>query len=233
MILSHRHRFIFIKTAKTAGTSIELALEPICGEDDVCAPLRKHTERKPREGEEGYRARNDRGRFVPQWNSVAPLKQIRRDIDDLLRRQKFYNHMSAFEVRERAGADVFGHYFKFAVERNPWDRAVSAFFWDKSRMKVPDDFGTYIQQRTPRSGFDLYTIGGKQAVDFIGRYESLEDDYRAAMARVGINDPPPLPRAKGNFRPRDKSYRDYYTDASRDLIARRFAREIALMGYQF
>ena len=233
MILSHRHRFIFIKTSKTAGTSIEVALEPICGEGDVCAPLRKNTERKAREGEENYRARNWRGKFAPKWNPSAPLAQLVSDIGDLIDNRRFYNHMSAFEVRERAGSDVFARYFKFAFERNPWDRAVSAFFWDKSRMNVPDDFETYIQQRSPRSGFDLYAINGKQAVDFIGRYENLEEDYRTAMARVGVSDPPPLPRAKGNFRPRDKSYRDYYTDASRELIAQRFAREIALMRYEF
>ena len=53
------------------------------------------------------------------------------------------------------------------------------------------------------------------------------------MARIGIADPPPLPHAKGGFRPRDKSYRDYYTPATRDAVARQFAREIELLGYEF
>jgi hypothetical protein len=39
MIISHRHRFIFIKTRKTAGTSIEVYLSRFCGEEDVVTPL--------------------------------------------------------------------------------------------------------------------------------------------------------------------------------------------------
>ena len=35
MIISHRHRFIFLKTIKTAGTSIEIALSKHCGPKDT------------------------------------------------------------------------------------------------------------------------------------------------------------------------------------------------------
>ena len=34
MIVSHRHRFIFIKSRKTAGSSIQVALSQLCGEAD-------------------------------------------------------------------------------------------------------------------------------------------------------------------------------------------------------
>lgn len=36
MIVSHRHRFVFVKTRKTAGSSIEAALFPFLGPDDIC-----------------------------------------------------------------------------------------------------------------------------------------------------------------------------------------------------
>jgi hypothetical protein len=35
MILSHRYRFIFLKTGKTAGTSVEIALSEYCGAEDI------------------------------------------------------------------------------------------------------------------------------------------------------------------------------------------------------
>ena len=44
MILSHKHQFIFIKTNKTAGTSIEIALSSICGEDDIITPIHSSDE---------------------------------------------------------------------------------------------------------------------------------------------------------------------------------------------
>ena len=39
MIISHKHKFIFIKTHKTAGTSLEIALSKYCGEEDVITPI--------------------------------------------------------------------------------------------------------------------------------------------------------------------------------------------------
>lgn len=39
MIVSHRHRLVFIKTLKTAGTSIEVYLSPRVGDDAVVTPI--------------------------------------------------------------------------------------------------------------------------------------------------------------------------------------------------
>ncbi len=41
MILSHKNRFIFIKTRKTAGTSIEAYLRNFLGENDIATPFGK------------------------------------------------------------------------------------------------------------------------------------------------------------------------------------------------
>jgi hypothetical protein len=46
LIISHEYRYIFIKTAKTAGTSIEMALSRYCGPDDIITPLWKKDEEK-------------------------------------------------------------------------------------------------------------------------------------------------------------------------------------------
>jgi hypothetical protein len=39
MIVSHKYKFIFLKTKKTAGTSIEISLSRYCDEDDIITPL--------------------------------------------------------------------------------------------------------------------------------------------------------------------------------------------------
>lgn len=234
MILSHRHKFIFIKTSKTASTSIELALEPLCGPEDVVTTQQKRPWRvNPWPDEQQYRPRNYRGIFIPRFNPHQPWRQLRKDLRDLGWRRKYYNHMSAFEIRARAGRKIFDSYFKFCFERNPWDKAVSVFFWEKDRLNVPQDFETFVQVRRLPSRFDLYTIGGKLAVDLVGQFETLEADLRRALQHVGIKEPPSLPRAKSAFRPRDRDYRDYYTETSRRVVAKKFEREIEMFGYVF
>ena len=60
--------------------------------------------------------------------------------------------------------------------------------------------------------YDIYSIDGDVAVDFVGRYERLDGDLKLALERVGLCLDTELPRAKATFRPNDLPYRDYYDD---------------------
>ena len=44
MIISHKYKFVFIKTMKTAGTGIEIHLSAHCGDDDIATPIAPHVE---------------------------------------------------------------------------------------------------------------------------------------------------------------------------------------------
>ena len=39
MIISHAHKFIYIKPTKVAGTSTQILLSKFCGENDVITPI--------------------------------------------------------------------------------------------------------------------------------------------------------------------------------------------------
>ena len=68
MIVSHEHKFIFLKTIKTAGTSIEAALAQICGPDDIITPYREASEkdRKGR-GPQNFRFQHPLVPKAPLW----------------------------------------------------------------------------------------------------------------------------------------------------------------------
>jgi chondroitin 4-sulfotransferase 11 len=72
---------------------------------------------------------------------------------------------------------------------------------------------------------------GALAVDFVGRYENLGADFSHVARRIGLPPHLTLPKLQANPRPVD--YRSYYSPATRDLVASRFARDIELLAYEF
>ena len=121
MILSHQYKFIFLKTSKTAGTSVEIALSKFLGPKDVITPISPEDEVTRRDL--GYRGpQNYRSKF---WEySYADLVKL---VSKGEWKEKFYNHISAFQVRGLVGEQVWNTYFTFCIERNPWDRVISHY----------------------------------------------------------------------------------------------------------
>jgi hypothetical protein len=248
MIISHKHKFIFIKTRKTAGTSLEIALSRYLGPTDIVTPITPEDERE----------RLSMG-FVSAQNYKYPSHELGlRAVGATMRRlgaqlsgtpappggrwpMRFYNHISAQLVRERIGEDTWSRYYKFSIERNPWDTAVSLYFWRNRDREEPDHragFKRYVLAgaHQPESNYDLYSIDGRPVLDFVVRYESLERDLAEVSTNIGlpqnIHEVMKSIRAKGRYR-RNTNYRDMYDDESRDLIAAQCAREIELFNYTF
>lgn len=230
MIVNHAYRFIFLKTRKTAGTSIEVALSPIAGPEDIVTPISPKDEalRGPDHG-----PRNHRGRFNPFPELTVPGTDITRTLRDAIRGRKFFNHMTAAQAKNRLPANIWDGYFKFCFVRNPWDRTVSMFHWENRGKNRPRTWEEFLEHGEFRPDFGLYTLQGKLAVDFVGRYESLQDDLTRALKTIGFQEDIILPHAKGDFRKDPRGYREYYTPAQRDLIGEVFAPEIALFDYEF
>jgi len=233
MIVCHKYRFVFLKTRKTAGTSVEIALASLCGPGDILTPIEPKDETLRME-RTGAGARNWQGRFDPlpelfgRFREVAP-KPLR----DWWQRRRFFNHMSAFQIRARLAPEIWSSYFKFCFERNPWDKAVSAYYFARRGKETgADDFARFTRSRDLPVDYPRYTIGGAIAVDFIGRYESLDADLAQVCAQLGAPAPGVLPRAKGDLRPK-APYRELYTPETKDRVARAFKREIVQFRYEF
>jgi hypothetical protein len=230
MIVSHAHKFIFLKTKKTAGTSIELALSELCGEDDVITPLTNIDEalRNGKRGAQNWRLHGWWGSGRPSWK--------RRWLKFTAQDYGFYNHMPAEEAKTLIGDDkMWRSYFKFAFDRNPWDRQVSWYHHRYRRKDEPPPFAEFMRSdRHARiNNYDIYAIDGDLAVDFVGRFESLEQDLKHALAQVGLKLDSALPRAKTTFRRSPAPYRDYYDGDTRDIVGDWYAREIELLDYAF
>ncbi len=230
MIVSHAHKFIFLKTKKTAGTSIELALTRLCGDDDIITPLTEIDEAL-RAGGRG--AQN--WKLHGWWNSKRPFWQ-RRLLKFTAADYGFYNHMTADAAKTLLNDDeVWRSYFKFAFDRNPWDRQVSFYQHRYRKEQSPPPFPAFIHgdKRARINNYEIYSLDGDVAVDFVGRYETLEADLKHALSQVGLTLDGPLPRAKGSFRKDKRPYREFYDDDTRDIVGDWYAREIKLLDYAF
>lgn len=228
MILSHEHRFIFIKTRKTAGTSIEVFLSSHCGEGDVVTPIWPAVE--------GHRPRNHTG----VWNPIPELRDfgaggVRHAAGDFLRGRRFYNHMPARLVRARIGERTWRSYFKFCVERNPWDKTLSHYHMVRDRAGRDLAFDEYLRGGEFATDYALYTDrSGDLIVDHVLRYERLSADLAEVFDRLGVAFDGNLGvRAKGGHRADRRPYRDVYTEEQRERVRRAFASEIAALGYEF
>ena len=83
------------------------------------------------------------------------------------------------------------------------------------------------------NNYEIYSLDGEPCVDFLGRFETLEEDFRRALGEIGLAFEHELPRAKAGIRKNGKHYRDYYDDHTRAVVGEWYAREIKLLGYSF
>ncbi|HYF35194.1 MAG TPA: sulfotransferase family 2 domain-containing protein, partial [Prosthecobacter sp.] len=136
-------------------------------------------------------------------------------------------------------------YFKFAFTRNTWDRLVSAYCYSKPIYEAKHgSFESWIGDVCERVRTSRYKPGehfapqsdyleheGREALDFVGSFENLQQDWRHVCDRLELP-PCPLPRLN-RTRSKQGHYSACYTDRTRDLVAEAYAREISRMDYRF
>lgn len=228
MIISHKFRFVFIKTKKTAGTSIEAYLSRVCGEDDIVTPVFPLVP--------GHRPRN----FTGFWNPMHELRHAFSKGGSALgslgrqwvRRERFYNHMPGWRIQHRVAPDIWNSYYRFTVDRNPYDKTLSHFYMLKRRENGDLDFQRYLRRGVFCINFPLYWCEGRLLVDKVLRYENLNEELGVLFERLGIPwDGVLADQAKANYREDRRHYDEVLSVEEKQIIAERFSKEFALNGY--
>lgn len=144
--------------------------------------------------------------------------------------------------------------FVFSFVRNPWDRAVSAFFylnqgggnicdkWDKHKYirQYRGDFGRFVREAFPQGRILnqmhfrpqyqwISTASGNLITDFMGKFENLQQDLQQVSALLNIPfDKLPLINESDH-----DHYRKYYDEESRRIVGEAYRRDIELFEYRF
>ena len=222
MLVSHRYNFIYTKTAKTGGTSVESYFERFCMSDDE------------------WTLSHGRDEYASQFGIVGFRGATRP------KNCTYWNHMPAALIKEKVGKEVWDKYFKFCVIRNPYDKVISAFY-DMQRANYPSidlldvndersKFGKWLlhNKLIIPTEKDFCVINGKFCLDDVVRYETMASELERICVRLGIPwEPTTLPTFKAGFRPKNAKVVDLYTEESKKIVEAAFAFELEYFKYSF
>jgi hypothetical protein len=206
MIISAQHRFIFAAIPKTGTHAVRQALREHMGPQDL----------------------EQVGLFVNRKLPIPDLARIG------------HGHLSLQQVRPYFRPEDFQGFFKFAFVRNPFDRFISycAFMTREGGQfeQNPKNVMRHFIDNPPwqhilfQPQHALVTDpDGTLLTDYLGRVEEMQRSYDEATRRIGIPSRP-LDRVNASSR---KDYRDYYDQPLIDGVAKLYARELELFGYEF
>jgi len=225
MLVSHINKFIFLKTIKTGGTSVEIFFE----EFSVFEPKTYSV------GEESTKSvETSAGIVGARGPSIHSQSKI-----------TYFNHIPAKSLKSKIGDDIWNAYFKFSIVRNPYDELVSRFWFymgPKRRLLLANSEASTIHSHfrewvmTQKNlNSPIYLIRDQLAVDYLIRYESLREGVEKVCSILGLTKSiSELGSFKGNFRPKDKKiggFRDYFDLNSINHVKANFAWEIETFGY--
>ena len=165
------------------------------------------------------------------------------------------NHTTFAEYQLAFSKSECASFFSFTFVRNPWDRLLSAYTfmkaggrndgdraWSEKHLSSFLSFNEFVQKWVTHDNvhkgihfkpqFEFITLPGSDQirVDFVGRYEQLQEDWENLSRHL---------KTKGELKPinqtagKTRDYRDMYTTETKEIVANVYAKDIALFGYTF
>lgn len=212
MILSKKHKFVFIKGKKIAGTSVEVLLSEVCGPEDIITPITPIDERnrllKGKNTAQNYGVNQEVNRNYLSMlinNTTEQLGEIK------VPKGIYYNHMAFSEISKLFG-EIPNDWKIFAVERCPYRKIISFAnmrlnfkkYKQTGRTMVSDlkTIKRYLQKVIDNRSIvnvrniDLYKNNAGNVCAEILRFERLEEDINTLMSRFNITDYPKLEHYK-------------------------------------
>jgi|SaaInlStandDraft_4_1057021.scaffolds.fasta_scaffold02821_4 hypothetical protein len=250
MIISHKHKFIFLHSRKCAGSSVTVSLSRYLGINDVqlgavedgleygiTPPVRmalnaiKHAHYKF---------------IISKFINKTPAWKLASDLNKRYYTKKFGKlpqHVSA-KILEKYVPE-WSEYNKFCVVRNPWDKTLSDYFWRVRNIKNPPSFDEYLSNLFSgknlngivpmgHNNWDMYTINDEVCMDNIVRFENLSSDLTEILNnQLKIDWDGWMPNAKKINKTIRLNYREYYTKEQSLMLHDIYRKEIEHFGYKF
>lgn len=212
-MISVKHKFIFIHIPKCAGTSVYKALMP-----------------------------------KQDWHNINNTEHGGWDDKNKIHKQ----HATALQTKEFYCSN-FNDYFSFTFVRNPWSKMVSDYLWMTNLDESSNGYrrkGAFLEYLNNENDFDLENLKketfyrydhilpqtdfvlnnkGERMVDFIGKFENLQEDFNVICDKIGI----PRQQLPHTNKSQHKHYTEYYNNQTREIVAEKYAKDIEYFGHEF
>lgn len=202
-MMSLQKYFIFIHIPKTAGNSIQTALKPY-SEDSF--------NQIDFDGVKYHKLGVNNSQY-PQLGKHSLLKDY----------TKYFN---------------VNKFFKIVSVRNPWDRMLSWYMFDNNGKEFnKTNFISFIKRMDPpelemfNSQYEYICHEGKPNIDFIIKFENLQNDFDLLCDRLSI-----MRMKLFKLNPSKNSQMDYhnfYDEETKTLVNKLFKKDIEYFGYEF
>lgn len=171
-----------------------------------------------------------------------------RSVESGLNLKMYRARHSLINKDEYSGLITFGHqlitnlqkwdkfdpegWFLYTFVRNPFDRLVSIYAFGLKRRKYRMTFDEFCE-KAARMPYDVrYNqvdwIHGLD-IDFIGRFENFEDDFRKLCGLLGVGSIG-LPHVNAT---RHRPWQEYYTDKTADFCRSHYREDFETFGYEY
>jgi hypothetical protein len=219
MIVSHRHKFIFVHLGRTGGRSLTEALARHCGPRDIVTWT---SGKVPGQNARGF-GRHDSAREIRAkvgervWNEYFKFTFERNPWEKIVSRYWAYASGSGGKAYKRIWQRAFGQPLSFP-----------AWF----RMKVWQGRLLGLGHIRLPAQFRDYTDRGRIIVDFVGRVENRSAHVELLSERLGIEIHDDLCHGS-EFHHERKPYTELFDPWMQRIVERVFSRDLALLGYRF
>lgn len=172
------------------------------------------------------------------------------------------SHLSATEYVQcgHISQQEFSSFYKFSFVRNPWARLVSEYRY--RNFLSHKSFKDFVMNKLPPPGRDdkyrhvmpqtemLYDKNGSLLVDFVGKFETLQQDFDKVCQHLGFEDSRlshvnssdkksrEIKRKARNFLYHNgesnlRNYVDFYDSESREIVTDMYRADIENFAYSF
>lgn len=164
-----------------------------------------------------------------------------------------YGHLTYRNIESVYGVEAVKDMFVFSFVRNPWSRLFSAYtflfsggfnFYDdifcKLFLKKYNTFEKFIKEWLIKGNLYSYihfipqyeflvNMEDKIDLDFIGNFESIDDDFQKVVDITGFG----KKLEKHNVTKRKKRYKDVYDQEMIDIVRNLYKKDVEIFGYEF